>query len=221
MYLMYVDESGDSGLVNSPTRYFILSGLVTHELRWQGTLTNLQQFRRRMRETYKLKLREEIHAVNMISRRPGELARIPKHERLAIIRNLLDEISKLPDVNVISVVVDKQTKSPGYDVFENAWRALIQRFENTIRYRNFPGPANPDERGMIFADRTDEKKLTQLLRKMRRFNPVPNLAKQGYRPLTIQNVIGDPVFTDSATSYLVQAVDVVAYALHQQLAPNS
>ncbi|MGH2600854.1 MAG: DUF3800 domain-containing protein, partial [Dehalococcoidia bacterium] len=33
---MYVDESGDSGLTNSPTRYFVLTGLVVHELRWQA-----------------------------------------------------------------------------------------------------------------------------------------------------------------------------------------
>ena len=29
---MYVDESGDVGLVGSPTRYFVLVGLVVHEL---------------------------------------------------------------------------------------------------------------------------------------------------------------------------------------------
>ncbi|MBK7203929.1 MAG: DUF3800 domain-containing protein [Anaerolineae bacterium] len=28
MYLMYVDESGDCGLTNSPTRYFVLTGLI-------------------------------------------------------------------------------------------------------------------------------------------------------------------------------------------------
>ena len=221
MYLMFVDESGDTGLVNSPTRYFILSGLVIHELRWQSTLQQLQDFRRRMRERYGLRMRDEIHAVNMISRRAGDLARIAKHDRLAILRNLMDEVSKLPDANVISVVVDKQAKSPTYDVFDSAWRALIQRFENTMRHRNFPGPANPDERGMIFADRTDEKKLTALLRRMRRYNPVPSMLGQGYRQLTIQNVIGDPVYTDSAQSYFVQTVDVIAYALQQQFAPNS
>ena len=32
MFLMYVDESGDAGLVGSPTRYFVLTGLVVHEL---------------------------------------------------------------------------------------------------------------------------------------------------------------------------------------------
>ena len=43
MYLMYVDESGDIGLVNSPTRYFVLVGLVLHELRWQQTREALVQ----------------------------------------------------------------------------------------------------------------------------------------------------------------------------------
>lgn len=41
MYLMYVDESGDIGLVNSPTHYFVLVGLVLHELRWQQTHQSL------------------------------------------------------------------------------------------------------------------------------------------------------------------------------------
>ena len=61
MYLMYVDESGDTGLVNSPTRYFCLSGIVVHELRWQTTLAQLVIFRRRMRDIFGLLMREEIH----------------------------------------------------------------------------------------------------------------------------------------------------------------
>jgi Protein of unknown function (DUF3800) len=38
MYLMYVDESGDPGLNNSPTRYFTLTGMVVHEQRWHETV---------------------------------------------------------------------------------------------------------------------------------------------------------------------------------------
>lgn len=223
MYLMFVDESGDCGLVNSPTRYFILSGLVMHELRWKPCLDRLIEFRRRMRIQYGLKLREEIHAVNLISRRPGELARIAKHNRLAIVRNFMSEISQMPDINIINVVVDKQNKNANYDVFNRAWTALIQRFENTTRHRNFPGPANADERGMIFPDRTDDKKLTQLLRRMRRYNPIPNMhgIVPGYRQLAVEMVIGDPLFVQSNESYFIQAVDVAAYCLHQQLQPNA
>jgi hypothetical protein len=62
MYMMYVDESGDCGLVNSPTRFFVLTGLVLHELRWRDYPEQLIAFRRRIRHQFGLRLREELHA---------------------------------------------------------------------------------------------------------------------------------------------------------------
>lgn len=163
---MYVDESGDVGLNNSPTRYFVLCGLVLHELRWKPYLDELIKYRQNMRQAFGLKLREEIHASAMINK-PGVLARIPKHHRLEILRRFADQLAVMPDLSLVSVVVDKQGKPAGYDVFEHAWKALIQRFENTLSHRNFPGPKNPDDRGLLFPDHTDDKKLTRLIRRMR------------------------------------------------------
>ena len=222
MFLMYADESGDPGLVNSPTRYFVLSGLVFHELRWHSTLNRLVDFRRRMRGAQGLKLREEIHAGAMLTN-PKDLLRIKKHERLAIIRALIGEIAQLEDVSLINVLVDKQGKPAGYNVFESAWTALIQRFENTIAHRNFPGPANADDRGMTFPDHTDDKKLTVLMRKMRRYNPIPNMIGMGggYRNLTLQRIVGDPKFRASHISYFVQAADACAFALYQYTTPSA
>jgi hypothetical protein len=150
MYLMYVDESGDAGLERSPTRYFVLSGLVIHELRWKPLIEELISFRRDIKARFGFKLREEIHAGKMLTS-PGDLARIPKHQRLEILRRYADILAGFPDLSVINVVVDKQNKPPDYLVFEMAWQALIQRFENTISARNFPGPRYADERGMLFA----------------------------------------------------------------------
>jgi len=219
MYLMYVDESGDPGLTNSPTRYFVLTGLVVHELRWQPYLDQLIAFRRRMRADYGLKLREELHASHMISR-PGPLLRIKRHDRLAILRALAKELPTMQDVNLINIVVDKQGKPTGYDVFETAWKALIQRLENTISYHNFPGPANADERGMLFPDHTDDKKLWRLLRQMRRYNPVPSQLGSGYRNLTLTHVVEDPSFRASSESYFIQACDLAAFLLYQWIEPN-
>jgi hypothetical protein len=221
---MYVDESGDCGLTNSPTRYFVLTGLVVHELRWRTYLAQLVDFRRRMRAQHGLKLREEIHVAKMIGRAPGDLNRIPKHERLAIYRKLLDELAALPDFSILNVAVDKQGKTPTYDVFEAAWTALIQRFENTIQHHNFPGPRNADERGMILPDRADDLKLTKLMRRMRYYNPVPGMQAMGYsgyRNLLMSYVIGDPKFRLSHMSYFIQAADAAAFALYQYLQPNS
>ena len=222
MYLLYIDESGDSGLINSPTRYFVLTGLVIHELRWKRYLNQMVDFRRRMRVSYGLKLREEIHSAHFITR-PGTLIRIKRQDRLAILRHFADELSTMNEINLISVVVDKNGKPADYNVFEMALKVLIQRFENTMANRNFSGPANPDERGLLFPDNTDNKKLTQLLRKMRQYNPIPNQSHHGtgYRNLGISNVIEDPNFRSSEDSYFIQAADLVAFLLYQKIAPNS
>jgi hypothetical protein len=218
--MIYVDESGDPGLINSPSRYFILSGLVAHELRWQECLKQLYDFRKKVAQRFGLRVREEIHAADLINR-PGKLQRIHKADRLAILRLFLKEIASLPEVSAINVIVDKQGKPPDTDVFEVAWQALIQRFENTISKRNFPGPKNSDERGIIFSDETDVKKLRSLLRRMRYFNYIPNQPGygKGARNIPVKYVIEDPVHRRSHDSFLVQVADAMAYALLQHERP--
>jgi Protein of unknown function (DUF3800) len=218
MYLLYVDESGDIGLVNSPSRYFALSGLVVHELRWQAVLDSIIDFRRGLRTRFGLKLREELHAGNFLHK-PGQLARIRKDRRLRILRDTLDFQSTLPDVNVMSVLVDKKGKSTAYEVFENAWMVLVQRFHNTIAAKNFLGPQNPQDYGLLVADRTDEPKLRTLTRKMRRYNPVPSRIESEARQILLTTLVEDPVHRDSQHSYFVQLADVNAYFLYQKHEP--
>jgi len=221
-YLMYVDESGDPGMENSPTEYFVLSGLIVHETSWHSVFDRLVQFRRRIREGFGLLMREEIHAARMINR-PGEQIRIPRNDRLSILRFFAKELSVIRTLRLISVVVDKRQKPVGYDVFDSAWRALLQRFENTMSYRNFPGPRDTDEHGIVFPDDTDHKKLASLLRRMRRYNPIPNQQHHGagYRDLRVQRILEDPVFKRSDESYFVQACDLCAFLLYQEIAPNA
>lgn len=111
-------------MVNSPTRYFVLSGFVVHELRWHETLNRLVAFRQRMRTQFGLQMREEIHAGPMLTN-PSNLARIPRNHRLTIIPKHLDELASMKFLNVVNVRVDKHGKPTGYDPFEKAWEALI------------------------------------------------------------------------------------------------
>lgn len=218
MYLMYVDESGDVGTLNSPTRHFILTGIIFHELRWKTHLEDLVVFRKHLRDTKGLKLREEIHSTDLINK-PGDLVRIKRHERLDIIKQCVNWASTRQDFNVITVCIDK-TANLGNDIFELAWKLLIQRFENTISHSNFLGPKNTDERGMILADNTEGERLVKLIRRLRHYNMVPS--KYGYaaRNLKLQYVIEDPIFRDSQSSYFHQICDVVAYCARQKYAPN-
>jgi hypothetical protein len=226
MYLLYIDESGDCGLPEqgSPTRYFILSGLVVHELRWDTVLEQLIAFRRRLKDDFGVNMVEEVHAAAMISHSGGRLGRtlssLRKYQRLAILRHFADEIARIRESSVINIVVDKVGRNTKDEVFELAWKAMYQRFENTLNYKNFPGPANPDERGIVFADNTDGNKVRSYLRKMRRYNPVPSRTG-GSRNLPIKQVIEDPNLRDSQHSYFIQLVDCVAYLLKQFIAPSN
>lgn len=220
MHLMYVDESGDTGLVGSPSRYFILVGLVVHELRWKDAQAELLLFRKELKARFGIATNLEIHASHLISR-PGELAKIPKHSRLEILRRYADKLAQIPYVSVISVVVDKSAQHPDTDVFEKAWRVLIQRFENTLTHHNFPGPRNSDDMGMLFPDKSDERKLNRLIRRMRAYNPIPNAGGLGYRNLQLRYLIEDINSRDSQHSYFVQSVDVAAYLLHQHISPSA
>ncbi len=220
MYIFYADESGDVGLERSPSRYFVLSGMVVHELRWHDTLQAIIDLRRRVRQTYGLKLREEIHAGHFMQR-PGDARRVPKSLRLRLLRDVVDFEATLQDVSVINVVIDKHGRTPPYDVFHWAWMTLVQRFHNTISHRNFPGPQNPQDHGLLVVDRTEESKLRAVVRRMRRYNPVPSLYGLPTRQLLLDTLIEDPVHRDSLHSYFVQLADVNAYFLYQKLQPCS
>lgn len=215
MYLLYVDESGDQGLVNSPTGLYALSGLVVHELRWTQTLEAIIDFRRSLKKRYGLKLREEIHSGYFIHK-PGALSRIAKSLRLRLLRDVLDFQSQLSGISIINIVVDKSNKPAGTDIIDIAWTTLIQRFHNTISYKNFPGPQNPQDYGLIVADQTDEKKLRTILRRMRRFNPVPSRIQSGTRNILIDTIVEDVVHRDSLHSYFIQLADVNVYFLMQK-----
>ncbi len=221
MFLMYVDESGDVGMsAQSPTRYFVLTGIVVHELRWQTSLDQILSFRQRMKSSFGLRMRDETHAAQMITS-PGALVHIQKQDRLSILRFYCDELVSMNDLNIINIVVDKQGKPANYDVFEMAWKCLIMRLEKTLAANNFNGPRNADERAMLFPDHTDDKKLTQLLRKMRHYNPTPFPGNSGWINKPLRTIIEDPNFRESHDSHFIQAADVCAFMLYQHLAPSA
>lgn len=213
---MYVDDTGDPGLINSPTRYFGLASITVHETRWREFVNSLSAFRRTLKEVHGLPLRAEIHASEYIRHPPVD--GMVKHVRLAILRQSLDELAKLDYLHITSCVVDKQGKPPEYDVFTSAWQALFQRFENTISYGNFPGGFRGDK-GIVISDNTKGESLRKLVRKMAVHNPVPNRFGPGYRNLPIDRIIEDPHFKNSVDSYPIQACDVVSYFLHQHFSP--
>ena len=226
---MYVDESGDAGLPlnGSPTKYFCLTGLVLHESSWVETTKSLRQFRYWLKSRYGIFLEEELHASEMLRRNPFKSTKLGrKHTRLAVIRHHADQLAKLDKCRFINVYVDKAALSANStdEVYKRAWYALFQRFENTIRRKNFPGPRDQHDWGIVFPDETDAHRLRGFLDDMRMRNVLSWRTPDGgqYRvddPVRV--LIEDPVCRNSRESYLIQAADCAAYLFKQHLDPSS
>lgn len=221
MFLVYVDESGDIGLNNSPTNYFCLSAIIIHENDWHDTLEAIIEFRKILRQRYGFKLREEIHSSHFIHK-PKDFGRIAKSLRLRLLRDVIDFQASLSNYQIINVVINKKNKPPKSDIFDLAWQTLIQRIEKTVSHRHFIGSLyNTKDSAMLFVDKTDEIKLRALTRKMRRYNPMPNKngIGSGYRLMPLKFIIEDAVHRDSAHSYFIQLADVNVYFLGQKFEP--
>jgi hypothetical protein len=228
MYIMYVDESGDNGMPKdgSPSRYYCLSGVVVHEIYWQKTINELLAFRKSLRTQFGIPIDTEIHS-QMIAK-PGKshpsFQCLKRHQRLEVMRLFANKISGLSEIRIINIVVDKQNKVKSSDeVFRWAWYSLFQRFENTIRMKNFIGPPDHEERGIVFPDSTDGARLRRFLTDMRKNNHIKFPVIGGLRTINdpIQVLIEDPVMRDSRVSYLIQVADCAAFLLKQHIDPSS
>jgi hypothetical protein len=193
--------------------------MVVHETRWRDFIDALIAFKKTMRRVYDLPMRQEIHASEFINARSFN---VPRHVRLAVLRNMLDEIAKIDYISITNVIVNKTWKQATYDVFQQAWLTLFQRFENTLRYGNFPGGHRADH-GLVVTDATNGKALLRLVRKMAVINYVPNQHQfgPGSRNIPLVRIIEDPHGKDSRDTLALQAVDVSAYFLAQRFRPNS
>jgi hypothetical protein len=220
MFLIYIDESGDTGHKNSPTKYFVLSAIILHETNWQNTFEDLVMFRRSLRTRFGLKMNEEIHASEFINGSPKLNVNITRNDKLDILKRCLKWLDSRKDISIVTIRCDKNAHSEK-DIFDFSWKVLIQRIDNTLAFNNFPN-ATESDKGLIIADNTNGGKLTNLLKQMRHYNRVPNSISHGSgsRNITLRSIIEDPIMRDSAESYFHQMVDVVAYFARQYYEPN-
>lgn len=141
-----------------------------------------------------------------------------------MLRDVLKFESEFKYARAINVVVDKKNKPEDFDVFSAAWKKLINRFETTVLFKNYPSPWNvdlPNEKGFLIVDETDEEKLRGLVRKMRTSNILPSSPFGGTANYKLRSVVEDPMHKKSKLSGPIQLCDINANFLMQTLKPNS
>lgn len=223
---MYVDESGDPGLLNpnlpaaqQPSVHYILSGLIIPITEWRNYLTAIVDIRRQIRQAYGIPMRMELKGSALINPRGNPyLRRIKRAQRVAIYIDVFRQmVSRMPQAWIVNVYANKQSlrysSSQGSDLEQRAWEFLIQRFHNFLIRQETPSY------GIIYADETNEIKLRKLLRRMRVYNPMPSLYG-GYYYAPIVQIVEDPVMRNSQHSYFIQLCDLIAHSLYRKKHPT-
>ena len=213
MFLTYFDESGDTGVLNSPTDWFILNAVLVHETVWLDTLNQLVRLRRHLRDSYGIMPRRELKGMHF---RKGEGAfeglGIPKPQRFRIYEEIMEFEAQL-NIKTFSVAIQKaNAASKGWEPRLAAWKFAIERLHTFCSVQNDYATLFPDEGHGFF--------IRQLVRTMRRYNSIsPHYGGQAIS-LPVQRVLEDPNDRRSQDSYFVQLADLNAYATHRYRAIN-
>jgi hypothetical protein len=197
MHFVYIDESKDES-------YCVYSALAIPVDKWHEHLSKVQEFRRGLKKSDGIYVKAELHAWKFVSGR-GRISasHVSRQRRCEIFRETLEFITTLEGVKLFNAF------SPRSQELE-AFQYLVTRVDRTMLEWN--------SRALLICDSGNEGTLRKLVRKMRRYNPIPSqygcwedgrITKNF--PLT--HIVEDPFFHRSEDSYFIQLVDFCAYAL--------
>jgi hypothetical protein len=225
VYLMYVDESGDTGEPNpeqphGATSYYALIGIIVPADDWLATLDRMNSLRKDLKKDYSFPLHQELKGSYLFNPRGHRNFRNKKLQyrktRMELYR---DFMKRMPDVfqtgKVISLYLDKNnTRITPEKWLSICWRNLLERFHTYIKHQE------DDSWGIVIPDDGNEIVLRNLTRKLRRHNPTASKYSDGWYNNPLVSIIEDPFHRASHHSFFIQAADMMAHALYRQENPK-
>ncbi len=211
MYFAYFDESGDSG--QSGSRSYVLACALVKDSEWTNTLQGFVDFRRYLKRALGIPSRSEIKATQLL-KGGGALRALKLGEsiRQRIYRGFLRVPAKL-GVKVFAVVIRKEKLQGAYlseDPADRAWIFAMQRLERFA--------ASNNEKIVIIHDEGRDKEIRALARAQRRIGRAGSHIS-GTLSVPFIQLLEDPVPRKSQDSYLIQLVDLCAYAAFRSVYP--
>lgn len=216
MYLMYVDESGDTGREETSSPVFALAGLIAPSSKWTDVESELIKLRKSLGAQYGLKPSDELRGSALMRKGPGN------HERrVALIETALKGIAAIKPIRILLTSVRKKNLPPETDVFRAGWSAQLGDFDGFLARAGHRGGTQ----GFVVADKTQSAQLDKLVRGLRRERPVTETHGWLFKRKRVINkplkhVIELPQHQDSKRSLLIQAADLCAYAVYQSETPS-
>lgn len=196
MHLIYLDESGDPGLQNSPTKHYLIAGFAVHHGSWQGLRTRLQSFRREMADRYGFPATAELHASELLGASPL-LHGVCRAHRLLLARQLVYMLSSCPEIRTFAWVTKKSLSDPVTTV---AHQAMSDLTAWTLDGRISVDPPCRHAGFLILHDAAPSQPFRQV---------TPSAW-----------LVGHPVGLSSRDDEMIQVADMIAYLVRQKFAPN-
>jgi Protein of unknown function (DUF3800) len=196
MHLVYVDDSKDE-------KTCCFSAIIIPAEQWSKALEHLIHLRRTMKAVDGIYTTIELHATDWLGGR-GNVApvKVLRSRRAAIFRIALRHFAKLPECSILNA---HGRRSQDSILFER----LCNRLQTNM--------AKQRSRAIIISD--EGKSYDSLVRRMRRYNPIPSrFGGVVHRPL--DRIVEDLVYRKSERSLFIQAADFCAYSLLRMETPT-
>ena len=201
MHLVYIDDSGDNQTI-------CFSAICFPAQDWQTALAHWNAMRKQMRDSDGIYMRKELHATEFVGGQ-GRIAKhfVPKGARGRLFNFVVSSIALLPNVQIFNACSVRGRH-------EQLFRNLLTRIDTNMR--------KSGSYALIFSD--EGKDYNAMLRRMRRYNPVPSRYGRWpdgnpYKNIPVDFIIEDINYRDSARAPFVQAADFCAYSLHRKEKP--
>lgn len=209
MYLAYLDESGDAGLTNSPTRFFVLACFLVHESVWLRTLDALVAMRRNLKATHSIPTRPEIKAIN-VRKGAGVFKGLgwSRDRRMDLLREFLRFQPEQLQVRTFGVAIEKAPAAQrGWEPRFAAWTFALQRVNRFC--------VGKGEWATIYPDEGHGPFIRRRIRHMRRYHVVRGHWAPKRIEFPLERIVEDPNERASHDSYFIQLADWSAYAAHR------
>jgi len=200
MFLLYVDESGKSGLKDATQPYFVLAGVVVKNADWRAIETVFDKKVEAIRPRSGRPADWEIHMTD-VENGKGHCAGMKRSDRRLLCDAVLDLIDQF-DLTLIVMVLDKKkmqtrkqwsTKPPD----DWAYEFMVERYQHLLRRRQ--------ELGIVVAD---EQKGSDALSRTSH----ASWRRSGTSALTkVDRILETVFFLPSHHSLMLQLADGVAY----------
>ena len=194
MYLVYIDESFDE-------THYAYSAIFINAFNWNDIFKQLVDWRMTWFQDYNIPLDYELHATKFVGGRGLPVPR-SKDIRADLFYKAIGFIEGISDIQIINAITPAKGKH--LQLFEY----MLNRINRTLQAKQAIG--------ILICDEGNENKLTAKVRQMKKLNQIPNdfsYYPGGSRNIPLNNIIEDPLFKTSKSSYLIQLADFVAFSL--------